>query len=38
MKLRANDGRVDVTMRPPAPLERVERALAVSASAEVHAP
>jgi Flp pilus assembly protein TadG len=38
MKLRANDGRVDVTMRPPAPLERVERALAVSASAEVEAP
>ena len=38
MKLRTADGRVDVTMRPPAPIERVERVLAVSASAEVRAP
>lgn len=38
MKLKAEGGRVDVTLRPPAPLERVERALAVSASAEVRAP
>ncbi|MEA2443302.1 MAG: hypothetical protein QOJ12_594, partial [Thermoleophilales bacterium] len=38
MAVRATGGRVDVTMRPPAPLERVERALAVSAAAEVQPP
>jgi hypothetical protein len=38
MELKAAEGRVDVKMRPPAPIERVERALAVSASAEVLAP
>jgi pilus assembly protein CpaE len=38
LTVRATGGRVDVTMRPPAPLGRVERALAVSASAEVQTP
>jgi Flp pilus assembly protein TadG len=38
MAVRANDGRVEVSMRPPAPLDRVAGALAVSASAEVEAP
>ena len=38
MAVRANDGRVEVSIRPPAPLDFVERALGVSASAEVEAP
>jgi hypothetical protein len=38
LTVRATGGRVEVTMRPPAAIERVERALAVSASAEVQAP
>jgi Flp pilus assembly protein TadG len=38
MEVRESDGSVEVTMRPPAPFEDVERALAVSASASVRAP
>jgi Flp pilus assembly protein TadG len=38
MAVRANDGRVEVSMRPPALLDRLERALAISAVAEVEAP
>jgi uncharacterized protein (UPF0333 family) len=38
MEVRTENGRVDVTLRPPAPLDAVERALRVSASAEVRQP
>jgi hypothetical protein len=38
MEVRSSGGRVDVRMRPPAPLDSVERTLAVSASAEVREP
>ena len=38
MEVAADGGRVDVRMRPPAPLDRVEEALAMTASAEVRAP
>ena len=38
MEVDPEGGRVDVQMRPPAPFERVERALAVKASAEVRSP
>jgi hypothetical protein len=38
MDVRTENGRVDVTLRPPAPLDAVERALRVSASAEVRQP
>ena len=38
MEVDADGGRVRVRMQPPSPLERVRRALAVSASAEVREP
>jgi hypothetical protein len=38
MEVETDRGRVAVRMRPPAPIERVERVLAVAASAEVRAP
>jgi hypothetical protein len=38
MRVRASGGRIEVTMRPPALFERVERALTVRAAAEVGAP
>ena len=38
MEVDAEGGRVRVKMQPPAPLERVRRALVVSASAEVRKP
>jgi hypothetical protein len=38
MDVKAEGGRVDVTMRPPAPIERVEKALVMTATAEVRAP
>jgi len=38
MKVEADAGRVEVRMRPPSPLDRVEEALQVAASAAVVAP
>jgi hypothetical protein len=38
MRVRLDDGRVRVTMRPPSPLRAVGRALEVEASAAVEAP
>ena len=38
MKVEADAGRVEVRMRPPSPLDRVEEALEVAASAAVVAP
>lgn len=38
MEVRSAHGRVDVTLRPPSPIDRIERALSVRASAEVVGP